>query len=206
MQYHYVLLLLTLTWGKLGIDISALFTVDDYKCIINAGHGDFLAVRGYRSYGAVDPNLMDNLGNAWAAGFNYVDIYMFPCLKCGNPEDQADTMLSELHDARYNIIWVDIEIYQWSADINVNRDFIKRMVTELKLRNQIVGIYSDATSWKTIVGDWTELGDVMLWYAHWNGVPSFSDFVSFGGWAKPAMKQYRGDQKICEMDVDFDFY
>ena len=30
-------------------------------------------------------------------------------------------------------------------------------------------------------------------YAHYDASPSFSDFVSFGGWTKPAIKQYAGD-------------
>ena len=207
MKFNYVILaIIGYSICKLGIDISDIFTVDDYKCLINSTHGDFLMVRGYRSYGAPDPNVMDNLGNAWAAGFDYVDVYMFPCFKCGNPEAQVSQLISAIHDSRYNFVWLDVEIYQWSSDINQNREFIKGLINEMKLCKHTVGIYTDITSWNTIVGIWTEASDLMLWYAHWNGVTSFSDFVPFGGWTKPSMKQYRGDQILCGKDVDFDFY
>lgn len=45
-----------------------------------------------------------------------------------------------------------------------------------------------------------------LWYAHYDGVQSFSDFTSFGGWTKPAMKQYLGDKTLCSVGVDYDWY
>ena len=43
-------------------------------------------------------------------------------------------------------------------------------------------------------------------YAHYDGEPSFSDFHPFGGWSKPAIKQYAGDKYTCEVGVDLDYY
>ena len=195
-----IVVVITLSSAYLGVDISAKFTPEDFKCIIQSGHGDFIIERAWRSYGTLDPNIIDNLGNAWNAGFNYVDVYMFPCIPCGNPQKQVDDMLSGIHDARFQIIWLDIEVYQWNADIEINRQFIRGLVNELKASEMKFGFYSDATSWKKIVGDWTEMADEMLWYAQWDNSPSF------GGWTKPYMKQYRRDQKLCNTDVNFDFY
>lgn len=50
--------------------------------------------------------------------------------------------------------------------------------------------------------------DVPLWYAHYDNVASFSDWssVSFGGWSKPAIKQYKGDTTLCGAGVDLNFY
>jgi hypothetical protein len=48
-----------------------------------------------------------------------------------------------------------------------------------------------------------------LWcfrYAHYDYNPSFSDFVPFGGWNKPAIKQYAGDQSFCSAGVDKNYY
>lgn len=36
-------------------------------------------------------------------------------------------------------------------------------------------------------------------YAHYDNNPTFSDFVPFGGWSKPAIKQYVGDATLCGM-------
>ena len=35
---------------------------------------------------------------------------------------------------------------------------------------------------------------------------SFGDFRSFGGWNKPAIKQYVGDRTECGVGVDFNYY
>ncbi len=45
-----------------------------------------------------------------------------------------------------------------------------------------------------------------LWYAHYDNNPSFSDFRSFGGWNKPAIKQYAGDKSVCGAGVDLNYY
>lgn len=43
-------------------------------------------------------------------------------------------------------------------------------------------------------------------YAHYDMNPSFSDWYSFGGWSKPAIKQYAGDQYFCSAGVDKNYY
>ena len=51
-----------------------------------------------------------------------------------------------------------------------------------------------------------------LWYPHYESPPNptFSDFVPFGGWKAPAIKQYYdglppGHQPICGVGVDNNF-
>ena len=55
--------------------------------------------------------------------------------------------------------------------------------------------------------DPTGLQQYPLWYANWDGAKSFSDFEPFGGWTKPAIKQYadKGDSD-CNVPVDLDWY
>lgn len=45
-----------------------------------------------------------------------------------------------------------------------------------------------------------------LWYAHYDNSASFSDFSPFGGWTKPAIKQYVGDTTLCGAGVDKNYY
>lgn len=59
-----------------GVDVSAL--VNNWSCLKQAGYG-FAIPRGYCSYGGVDRNINANINNAHAAGFQFVDLYMFPC-------------------------------------------------------------------------------------------------------------------------------
>ena len=69
-----------------------------------------------------------------------------------------------------------------------------------------VGVYSSASQWSPIMCGWTGASSHQLWYAHYDNNPSFSDFSAFGGWTKPAIKQYAGDVSICSTSIDKDFY
>ena len=42
-------------------------------------------------------------------------------------------------------------------------------------------------------------------YAHYDNDPSFNDFRPFGGWKKPAMKQYSANKRICGATVDLNY-
>ena len=71
------------------------------------------------------------------------------------------------------------------------------------------GIYTSASGWVPIVGSsWSYPASkgLPLWYAHYDGKPSFSDFKAFGGWAKPSMKQYIGDHTSCGVGLDYNYF
>jgi len=59
--------------------------------------------------------------------------------------------------------------------------------------------------WQSIFGSFTGCHTVtsqQLWYAHYNDKTAFSDFTAVGGWKKPHMKQYKGDNTLCGAGVD----
>ena len=68
---------------------------------------------------------------------------------------------------------------------------------------------NEASTYAALVGD---LIITTVWifsvhrYAHYDQNPSFSDFSSFGGWYKPTIKQYEGDARVCNVDIDADWY
>jgi hypothetical protein len=64
------------TQATLGVDVSA--KVSNWGCLKQAGY-DFAIPRAWCSYGGIDANINSNIANAHAAGFKYVDVYMFPC-------------------------------------------------------------------------------------------------------------------------------
>ena len=43
-------------------------------------------------------------------------------------------------------------------------------------------------------------------YPHYDKDPSFKDFQVFGGWSKPSIKQFAGDETSCGIDVDYNYY
>ncbi len=80
------------------------------------------------------------------------------------------------------------------------------MVDEAKARGISVGIYSSSSQWSPIMGGTSQFKSLPLWYAHWDAKLTMSDFSSFGGWTKPAMKQYAGDQSFCSAGWDKNYY
>ena len=63
--------------------------------------------------------------------------------------------------------------------------------------------------WQSIMGSNNAcpgVANVQLSYAHYDGSASFSDFKAFGGWTKPAIKQYKGDTTLCGAGVDLNYY
>ena len=60
--------------------------------------------------------------------------------------------------------------------------------------------------WNSIFGqDYQGGKDYPLWYPHFNRIPTYSDWYSFGGWERPNIKQYEGLSPLCGVDVDVDW-
>lgn len=76
-----VLLLLPPSRATKGVDLSTATSKNAFSCLKDEGY-DFVIVRAYRSYGVRDRNAASTIANARAAGFQYCDVYMFPCPKC----------------------------------------------------------------------------------------------------------------------------
>ncbi len=192
----------------LGVDVSQLFPTSTFQCIKNGGYG-FAIIRGYCSYGGVDHNAVQSLTNAKSAGL-ITDIYMFPC-RGKSATAQVDEMMNAIPANLYGMIWIDVETNPssgcgWTGD---NCGFITEIVNRIKSKGKVPAIYSSVYMWTSIFGSKTacpSLASQQLWYAHYDNNPSFSDFSSFGGWSKPAIKQYVGDTTLCGAGVDKNFY
>mmetsp|Transcript_32873 Transcript_32873/g.57419 ORF Transcript_32873/g.57419 Transcript_32873/m.57419 type:complete len:207 (+) Transcript_32873:6130-6750(+) len=190
--------------ATLGVDVSEYTNV--FSCLKSSGY-TFAIVRGYQSNGQVDPNAVNNIKNARSAGFSYVDVYAFPCVPCGNAAGQANALVSALSGQNYGTIWLDVETYNWSSSQSSNQSFITSFINAVKSKGKAAGIYSSYYNWQSIVGlSWSGVSSLPLWYAHYDNNPSFSDFQSFGGWSKPAIKQYAGDKTVCGAGVDLNYY
>lgn len=199
-----LLLIVVPSLATLGVDVSQLTNV--FSCLHSSGY-TFAIVRGYQSSGNVDPNVVTNIKNARAGGMSDVDVYLFPCVPCGNPAGQATALVNAIKGQNYGMVWVDVETYAWSSSLSANQNFITTLVNQLKSLGQHVGIYTSYYNWQSIVGlSWTGCSSLPLWYAHYDNNPSFSDFTAFGGWSTPSIKQYKGDATVCGAGVDLNYY
>eukprot|EP00943_MAST-04B_sp_MAST-4B-sp1_P002110 g2110.t1 len=201
---EYFALPVTMVGDFIGVDVSQPVSESEWKCLQspgNQGPVSFAIVRVYRSTGEVDPNGANTIRAAKQAGIRHVDGYIFPCVQtsspsngCPSPEAQVNETVRALESAgvrsSVGMLWYDIEPYSWSKDLNANTIFLKRMIEAGKRLNVKAGIYSNWNSWAEIMGkDWSypKSQGLQLWYPHYDGLKSFSDFQSFGGWDTPSM-------------------
>lgn len=68
-----------------------------WKCIKNKGN-KFAIVRVYQSNGQIDPNGAQTIKNAHAAKIEFVDAYIFPSQKKGDPKGQIRDVINHLKD------------------------------------------------------------------------------------------------------------
>lgn len=195
----------------LGVDVSQLFSTATYQCIKNNGYS-FVIIRGYCSFGGLDNNAVSNLNNARAAGL-ITDIYMFPC-RGKSATAQVDQMMAAISNNLYGMVWIDVETNPssgcgWGSDHTGNCNFIIETINRIKSHGKVPAIYSSKVMWTNIMGSagaCPAAASQQLWYPHYDGSASFSDFSAFGGWSKPAIKQFQGDVTLCGAGVDKNFY
>mmetsp|Transcript_7847 Transcript_7847/g.19220 ORF Transcript_7847/g.19220 Transcript_7847/m.19220 type:complete len:234 (-) Transcript_7847:257-958(-) len=216
--------------ATMGVDVS--YPPRDWGCLRSQGV-EFAIARVGRSTGSPDPNARTMVSGAKNAGIKYVDGYIFPCYKCGGGKAQVEAAVRALtldrdeserkegmegmayREERLNStsgamigqLWLDIEGTQyWSSSHSSNIAFIRDMTEGCNSVGITCAFYTSESQWAPITGGTTEFSGYQLWYAHYDGNPSFSDFKPFGGWSKPAIKQYRGDATMCGSGVDVNFY
>ncbi|EFA80366.1 hypothetical protein PPL_07200 [Heterostelium album PN500] len=199
-----------------GIDVSTKISVEEFKCLLN---NNFISVtiRCFESTygnpsGFIDPNCGNSIYNAWIAGFTWIDVYMFPCPKCGNATGQVNTLVKYLSDTfgYTTMVWVDVEEnykppYYWSkTNTTKNVEFFSEIINALEDNDITIGVYTSKYQWTSIMGKYTGGSPYPLWYNHNDTKPSFDDFTPFGGWTSPASKQYFLQYSICNVGVDLD--
>jgi len=174
----------------------------DAECIRNSYTK--ICVRGFLSMGKVDPYVVKSLAAADKAGIE-ADVYMIPCFYCNDPEKQALTMMTALKDSKFKMLWVTVE-GTWSSDLARNRQFLVNLTMSLEKNGaKNLGIFTFQPTWERIFGkDYSDFSNKPLWYIRWNENPNDNDFVPFGGWKKPAAKQYDTENEECAMTVDND--
>lgn len=196
--------------GTMGFDVSQPISTDDAKCMKDNGY-TFVIPRAYYSSGSPDKGSCTTLDSAKDAGLKG-DVYMFPCPTCSSSaesqlKDMVNYLNSNCKSSWSGRSWLDIEGSQyWLGDTDKNREWYQDLVDACKKNSKSCGIYSSASQWSAIFGSTSYAygSNLPLWYAHYDGNPSFSDFDSFGGWSKPTIKQFQGDvdSKPCSPFID----
>jgi len=198
--------------ARVGVDVSSLFPQSSWDCITGKGY-EFAIIRCYRSSNTVDPNCAESVRRAWAGGMKHVDLYMFPCPKCGDIVDQVKRLDDHIrqNNITYGQIWIDIEGIgtYWGTDKEENRKIFNTLCTAATdtFGTRFAGLYVSHRSWLGIFGeDYKEWGNLKVWYALWDHVPGKGNWQPYGAFTGPTIHQYWGDNRdMCNMDVDLDY-
>lgn len=141
------------------------------------------------------------------------DFYMFPC-RSKSAAAQVDQVMAAIPANLYGMVWLDIETNPssgcgWGTNYASNCEYVGELLARIKSHGKNPGIYASYYMWQTIMGgvnSCTSHASTPLWYAHYDNSPSFSDFKSFGGWTKPAIKQFQGTNSLCGASIDKNYY
>lgn len=132
--------------------------------------------------------------------------YLFPAFKCNlTASEQVSNTIAGLQGSKYGLLWLDIESEgsAWGEQ-GANLAWIREAVQTASslIGRERVGVYTNRRNWATVVGESDEFADLPVWYAHYDNNASFDDWNDFGGWTKPAIKQFADGPTICGMILD----
>ena len=194
-----------------GVDAVKALSGINVNCIRNNYFDGFIILRSWKATGAFDSNIITAYSNSKSKGFsvNEIDTYVAPCFSCGNAAGQVSSVYSSLTEngIEFKSIWFNLD-GTWGSSETENRKFFEEMMNKAISLGLNSGVYSDRNCWVNKFGEsytYSQTSKVFVWYFNHNNVESFSDFVQFGGWTSPYMKQYTADQLMCTAMVSYNY-
>lgn len=200
-----------------GVDVSTPVSLSEAQCMAQTHNISFGVARAWHSDGVFDPNYLITSKSWTQAGFATVDAYMFPC-SFRDPVAQVTQMLGNLTGAPFGRVWLDVETNTspgcgWSTNKTANCAYLASLVQAVQRTGVPVAVYSSLHMWTTWMDDASTpnacdvnppgaAAPLDLWYPHYDKSPSFSDFIGFGGWTTPLIKQYINTNTLCGVGVD----
>jgi len=190
--------------------ICAGLNINNWKCAVTNG-ASFAIIQTWQGGYQFNNHIKQCTTDAWNAGMKHVDLYVFMCPNCaGNnpPETAVTNIVNNLRNqgVKYGMIWFDVEQCSgcWN-DAASNVAWLRRAINQAKGMGVHVGMYSSIGEWSQTFGTDSSFHDLPLWYAHYDGSASFGDSWAyhFGGWTKPAIKQYNDHGPCFTVDVNW---
>ena len=184
-----------------------------FQCLRQAGF-EYTVIECFREKdnGTWWPECVDNVANARAAGFDVVDVYMYP-ERFADPTVQARTLLSQLkrNQVDFRAVMMDFEGTDWNNfTIESNQEFVLSLRSVFDNANIPITVYC-GRQWNQYFGsNFTAFADVPLIYAHYDNIPSLYDydFAPYGGWTHASGKQFfdgLSPEIVCNIPLDWDW-
>ncbi len=149
-----------------GVDTQFDVSLDQMKCIKeNTLEGTlkqyFIILRAQNGNNTVMGNLKTNLFNARQAGVNasQLMLYVQPCGQADGKQqiDQLFLSLSDEDVKSFSRIWINVETNPnngclFSKTQNTNCQLVNDMISEIKKKGKLIGIYSSKFMWDYYIG------------------------------------------------------
>ena len=159
----------------------------------------------------MDTNALQAIINSKAAGLS-VDVYVVIC-RNSDAGSQIDAVFSAIDSSLFDYVWIKVEPNttpgcSWSGYPELeNCAFLAATVGQAQSYGKTVGVFSTANIWKQFFGSSCDIGvsGIPLWYAdytttgHVDSTVAYDDFVPFGGWTSPSLKQVGGNVTITPL-------
>ena len=198
--------------ATLGLDLSVYqgeVSQASWTCLHQKGYR-FAIIQAWLSSGKANPYVSTDIARAKAAGFQYVDIYVFPDFAKGiasaGSQIKSAVAAARAGGQNFGMAWIDIEAAQLWGKCADNLAFLRAMLAAGEQMGLHMGIYSSQYQWQSIMCSSSEFSHYQLWYPHYDYNPSFSDWRAFSGWTKPAIKQFSDTTSVCGTQIDQNFY
>jgi len=202
--------------SSLGVAVVGPLTQTAFKCLaqnqLTGSSNLFAIIRVYQVSGTpgIDPNAYQTLINintvTVAGGYN-IHTYMEIC-RGTDPTSQVTAVVNQISIDLYETIFIKVEPNttpgcSWEGyNKTDNCNFLTEAINAVNSLNiGRSGVFSTAHIWESYFGnDCNSISTVTkyLWYANYNSsgqvnsTSSFNDFVPFGGWKSPDLKQVGG--------------
>jgi len=212
--------LATAVFASKGFDISGdtcdgsdWISSKDFPCFASQGK-TFTVIQAWMGgYGATK-SIAYCASQAHSAGLS-VSLYAYACPRCSGNTPAYNVFYNLVKNlakqgVKYTYLYFDIEDCPpsscWESNKQQNAEFLGEAINGAEAAGAKIGIYASQSQWSAIMGSNSSFSRYPLWYPHYDGNPSFSDFQSFGGWKSPHMKQYNDHSDVgCFQNVDPDY-
>ena len=205
---YFLPFILVLASASFAVELSNQSPpVGTFSCLAKSGTS-LVVLEIYDAQGKVNKNFVANYIEAKAAKIKNVDA-VIRVNDTFTPEDVCNAVVHALPAQFNGNVWFDVanQPGRWSLPGSMRLHHLEDLTEVCKDHGLKPGVYSKVEDWIAVMGSQGAGSDVLsafpLWYVHQDGNSNFDDYqyVGFGSWKKPQMKNYQYNSYLCEFLV-----
>uniref|UniRef100_A0A914EGG2 Lysozyme n=1 Tax=Acrobeloides nanus TaxID=290746 RepID=A0A914EGG2_9BILA len=197
-----------------GIETIVPTSLSQFQCLHNQ-ELDYVFLRVGKADGTIDNIGLQNINNAYQAGFNEFGVQIVPFFVPNlnlNATSQVVAVKAALDNTtiKFDYLFADTTATVWSSDKTQNQQFLTALhyaIWNDGVNNNnlfVPGYYSSYSKWTQAFGtNFTVDPDVqpsLLW-TQVTGYANATGFQQFGGWCKPSYHLWQPNANLCGVNL-----